>query len=458
MKGRTITAGLLSSPGMALAHASERAVILTLPTNGFIWGAGAAVGLTALLAGLAHRAPSFAARPLFTRPRLMPEGLSSWLSATVLALLILAGLLGTRDPYANPLPLWIWTVLWVGLTALQTLIGNLWRDLNPWSGPVRTLRVLLGRTESAGLDRLGHWPATLGLLAFAWFEIVSSSPDDPTELALILAAYWLVIFALAVLEGEDWLQQGEFFTVFMAFVARISPLWAEYDGRRVTVMAGVPGAQIVRAAPLSPSAIAFVMLMIASVSFDGLHETFRWVAAIGLNPLDYPGRSAVLGVNTVGLIAMWAVMAGLILLAIRATLGLAGQGARYREMTGPWALSFLPIAAAYHVAHYLTALLTQGQYAIAALSDPFHRGDDVLGLGPHWVSFGFLAQADAVWRIWIAQFLIILGAHVAAVLIARRIAEGRGLQLSSLAELPLTVLMVLYTSFGLWLLAAPAIG
>ena len=65
---------------MALAHASERAVILTLPTNGFIWGAGAAVGLTALLAGRAHRAPSFAARPLFTRPRLMPEGLSSWLS------------------------------------------------------------------------------------------------------------------------------------------------------------------------------------------------------------------------------------------------------------------------------------------------------------------------------------------------------------------------------------------
>jgi hypothetical protein len=155
---------------------------------------------------------------------------------------------------------------------------------------------------------------------------------------------------------------------------------------------------------------------------------------------------------------MWVLMAGLILSAIRATLALAGQGGRLHEMAGPWALSFLPIAAGYHVAHYLTALLTQGQYAIAALSDPLHRGDDFLGLGPHWVSFGFLAQAHLVWRIWIAQFLIILGAHVAAVLIARRIAMGRGLRLSALAELPLTVLMVLYTSFGLWLLAAPAIG
>lgn len=450
-----VTAG---APCAAFAHASERAVILTLPTEGFIWGAGGAVALTALIAGLRGRAPRFAARVLLTRPVLLPRGLTSWLSALFLVLLLIAGLVGTRDPYANPLPLWVWTVLWVGLTALQALVGNLWRDLNPWSGPVRSLRALLGRTGGIGLDRLGHWPAVLGLLAFAWFEIVSLSPDDPAGLALIVAAYWLVIFALATLEGEDWLEQGEFLTVFVAFVARIAPLWARYGDGRVTVMAGLPGAQIARAAPLSPSAVAFVMLMIASVSFDGLHETFAWVAAIGLNPLDYPGRSAVMGVNTMGLLAMWAVMAGLILAAIRAALAVAGQGARMGGMLGPWALSFLPIAAGYHIAHYLTALLTQGQYAIATLSDPLHRGADFLGLGPHWVGFGFLSQEAAVWRIWLAQFAIILGAHVVAVLIARAIAAAQGLRLSALAELPLTLLMVLYTCFGLWLLAAPAIG
>lgn len=458
MRKGAITAGLLAAPGLALAHASERAVILTLPTKGFIWGAGAAVALTALFAGLANRAPAFQARAFFDRPRLLPEGLTSWLSAAFLGLLIVTGLLGTSDPYANPLPLWIWTVLWVGLTALQALIGNLWRDLNPWNGPVRSLRALLGRSGSVGLARLGHWPAVLGLLAFAWFEIVSLSPDDPAELALIVATYWLFIVALAVLEGEDWLEAGEFLTAFFTFTARIAPFWGRYDAARVTVMAGPPGAQIADAPPLSPSAIAFVMLMIASVSFDGLHETFRWVAAIGLNPLDYPGRSAVTGINTLGLLAMWALMAGLILSAIRLTLALAGQGARFTGMTGPWALSFLPIAAGYHIAHYLTALLTQGQYAVATLSDPFHRGDDFLGLGPHWVSFGFLSQQDAVWRIWIAQFLIILGAHVIAVLLVRRIATNRGLQLSPVAELPLTALMALYTSFGLWLLAAPAIA
>jgi hypothetical protein len=458
MRRRAAIAIAACAPGAAFAHASDRAVILTLPTEGFLWGAGGVVALTALSAGLSGRAPRFAARALFARPRLLPEGLGSWLSALFLGLLIFAGLTGTRDPYANPLPLWIWTVLWVGLAALQALIGNLWRDLNPWTGPVGSLRALLGRAGGIGLSRLGHWPAVLGLLAFAWFEIVSLSPDDPADLAPIVGGYWLAIFTLAVLEGEDWLEQGEFLTVFFAFVARIAPLWARYGAGRVTVMAGPPGAQIARTAPLSPSAVAFVMLMIASVSFDGLHETFPWVAAVGLNPLDYPGRSAVMGVNTAGLLAMWAAMAGLILAAIRSTLALAGQGARLGGMIGPWSLSFLPIAAGYHIAHYLTALLTQGQYAIAALSDPLHRGDDFLGLGPHWVGFGFLSQETAVWHIWIAQFAIILGAHVVAVLLARAIAAAQGLRLSVLAELPLTVLMILYTSFGLWLLAAPAIG
>lgn len=453
---RASAALLACAPGAAMAHASQRAVLMTLPTKGFVWGAGAVVALTALISGLTRRGPAFAARTLFARRQLAPDGLTSWLSAAFLLVLILAGLCGTHDPYENPLPLWIWTVLWVGLTALQALFGNLWRDLNPWTGPVRTLRGLLGRTDGAGLCRLGQWPAALGLLAFAWFEIVSLSPDDPGELAVIVALYWLAMFALAVAEGETWLAQGEFLTVFFTNVARIAPFWAEYDGGRVTVKAGLPGAQVAGLPPLSSSAIAFLLLMIASVSFDGLHETYLWVGAIGLNPLDYPGRSAVVGVNTAGLLATWAIMAGLICGAIAVSLG--RERARFPELLGPLALSFLPIAAGYHVAHYLTALLTQGQYAIAALSDPLARGDDLLGLGPHWVGFGFLADQDAVWTIWTAQFAIILGAHLTAVLLSHRIAAEAGLRLTAWQELPLTALMVLYTCFGLWLLAAPAIG
>lgn len=456
MRWRGAAAGLFLAPGVALAHASDRAVILTLPTKGFIWGAGAAVALTALMAAFGARLPAFTTRTLFQRPALLPEGATSWVAAILFAALIFLGLAGPRDPAENLLPLTVWTLIWVGLTFAQAVFGNVWRDLNPWTGPVRSLRVRLGRTGGIGLARFGQWPAVVGYLGFAWFEIISLAPADPARLAAVAGAYWLVILALAVLEGEDWLQEGEFLTVFFAYVATIAPFRARYEGDMVRVMGGLPGAQVMSLPALSPSAIAFVTLALASVSFDGLNETFLWLAAIGVNPLDYLGRSAVMWVNSLGLLGLWAVMAGLILSAsapIRRAIGTQEIG-----LTGVLCLSLLPIAAGYHIAHYLTALLTNGQYAVAALSDPLGQGSDLLGLGPHWVGFGFLADRDAVWRIWWGQFAVILGAHLIAVLLVERVVRQSGRPVPVLAQMPMILLMVLYTCFGLWLLSAPAIG
>ena len=49
--------------------------------------------------------------------------------------LVAAGFLGSRDPLSNPLPLTVWTLLWVGLTLVQGIFGNLWAWINPWYGP-----------------------------------------------------------------------------------------------------------------------------------------------------------------------------------------------------------------------------------------------------------------------------------------------------------------------------------
>jgi hypothetical protein len=101
--------------------------------------------------------------------------------------------------------------------------------------------------------------------------------------------------------------------------------------------------------------------------------------------------------------------------------------------------------------------LTEGQYAVAALNDPFGRGQALLGLPDHWVSFGFQTDRAAVWAIWGVQFALILGAHLLAVVLALvmvRRAGGSGL----VAHLPVTALMVGYTLLGLWLLSAPAVG
>src|SRR5690606_7526723 len=122
--------------------------------------------------------------------------LTSLLSFAVFLLLVAAGFVGSRDPLSNPLPLVIWTLLWVGLTVLQGLFGNIWAWINPWYGPW-WLAVRLGRRLEWDMPpfrlpaRLGGWPAVALLFLFAWFELIYPAPDDPAQLAPLSLLYLL---------------------------------------------------------------------------------------------------------------------------------------------------------------------------------------------------------------------------------------------------------------------------
>jgi hypothetical protein len=214
--------------------------------------------------------------------------------------------------------------------------------------------------------------------------------------------------------------------------------------------------------PLTPSAIAFVTLSLAGLTFDGLRETFWYMGLIGENPLEFTGRSAVIGVNSFGLLATWGLTAAVILAVLRfgpllqtqPRLALAGgqMPPPARPNLMPVMLSFLAISAGYHAAHYLTTLLTAGQYTLAALNDPLFRGDDFLGLPAFYVSMGFLTDRWVMALIWNTQFTLILGAHILAVILALRLSP---LGVQARAHFPLTALMIAYTVFGLWLLSSP---
>ena len=110
----------------------------------------------------------------------------------------------------------------------------------------------------------------------------------------------------------------------------------------------------------------------------------------------------------------------------------------FRTEFGRLAPTLLPIALGYHLSHYLTVLLVNGQYWLAALADPLGSGTPIIGPG---------------------QALLVIGGHLLAVALAHLTAldlhrgDRRG---AAIGQLPLAVLMVLYTALGLWLLATPA--
>ena len=94
------------------------------------------------------------------------------------------------------------------------------------------------------------------------------------------------------------------------------------------------------------------------------------------------------------------------------------------------------------------------------MSDPFARGWDLLGTAAMHVHAGIVAGAQSAWVIWNLQAAAIIAGHVVAVLAAHLFADRLYPDRAAAARalIPLTLLMIGYTVFGLWLLATPTVG
>ena len=466
-------------PAVASAHVGGGAFILLLPTHLYVAGGAIVVALSfALVVLLPPRV--FQRLEMLSLRLSLPacrwrDGVSaaaSLLSLAAIALLVTAGFVGSRDPLANPLPLFVWTVWWIGFTYLHAAFGNLWAHVNPWTGLYRLLTAagrLRRRREHPPFDYpawAGHWPAVAGFLAFAWFELIHPAPSDPAVLASAVASYVLFHFAGALAFGERWLREAEPFSVFFRMVSWLAPI-AEGarsgrepgSGARREVELTFPGLWLLRTEARTVSLAAFVLLVLSSVSFDGLSRTFAWLSLLGVNPLAYPGRTALVAANTLGFLGVFVGLA----LAYGAAVGLLALLARIRTplttLVTLFTLPLVPIACGYHFAHYLPVFLVDVQYAIRATSDPLARGWDLLGTRDLPVVTSFLSDPARVYAIWHTQVALIVAAHVAGVVIAHALAlrpSGRAPALAS--QVPMLLLMIGYTTLGLWLLSTPAVG
>ena len=75
-------------------------------------------------------------------------------------------------------------------------------------------------------------------------------------------------------------------------------------------------------------------------------------------------------IRTVGLVAFWGLFLGAYLGICAVMSWVASGRPAPLEIARSFALTLVPIAIGYHVAHYLVFLLVQGQYIIPLLSDP----------------------------------------------------------------------------------------
>ncbi len=453
----TVAVLVLALTGVALAHAAEQGFVLLLPTDIYIGSGVASVALTIVLIALL---PARTAEMLFQARRVFPRfprntrHMVSLLATCILAFAVWRGFTGPRDPLSNPMPLLIWTFWWVGLVTLQGLIGNHWRYTNPWTGVAALLSKVTDTKAPWRYPRwLGHWPAVVIFLGFAAFLLADPAPADPTRLATFAGTYWYVAFLGLVLFGPAWLVRAEALTVLMRAYAKMGLFGPKGRGMGL----GLWGWQSLRGRAPSVSLAVFILILLGTGSFDGLNETFFWLGLLGINPLEFPGRSVVIGQNLLGLIvanaALIAAFAACLWLGER----IAGSRRSLKDAFCLFAPSILPIAIAYHVAHYLTSFLVDGQYMVKMINDPMGSGAALLGLSDFYVTTGFFNTPGTVKAIWLTQAGAVVVGHVVAILLAHALAmrDQPDTRRAILGQAPLAAFMVAYTFFGLWLLASP---
>lgn len=457
-----VASAVMVWPEQAWAHVSEQALVLLLPTGHYITGGVLSVVASIILISLTPKRVVLRMYTPADLPLSAPQGtkdITSILSFVAFAALVALGMAGPRDPLTNILPPMIWTGWWIVLFSAIGLVGNLWLYLNPWTG---LHRLLFGRPPTP-LVRLPDWlgvsPGVCVFLAFSTFYVVDPAPTDPDRLALVVAIYWLLTFAcMAVFGGSTWMERGEAFFILFSLVSRVSPL-----GNWSRPALGFPGWALTPAAPLSIGLGFFSLAALAVGSFDGLKETFWWLAQIGVNPLEFPGRTAVRASSALGLALAIVSLTAVFSCAVWAGGRIADFGSQdtqripFIRLFRLFAPTVLPIALGYHISHFYTSFLVDGQYLLAAIGDPLASGANFLGLAGIRVTTGFLNTPDSVRVIWLTQLAFVVAGHVLSVLASHRVAMDvfRDSRRAALSQIPLGLFMVLYTLFGLWLLAAP---
>jgi hypothetical protein len=447
-------------PSAASAHGISGRASLPVPAWLFAWAAAIVLVVSFVLLST-----------MWSRPRLQelkerrvcawPTGISVISGAVGLALFALvvyAGYDGVMAYTANFDPTFIFVIFWVGVPVSSALLGDWFRGFSPWLALARAVRWVGGRLGvrwRAPLSYpgwLGRWPVVAGLLAFAWLELIYHDHDNPRTLASLSLAYFaLMLVGMGLFGIEQWSRRGDAFGGYFALLARLSPL----DVHDRTLWLRRP-LSAVATFGREAGDVALVLVIIGVTTFDGASNGVVWntlqphvqsvFSSLGLAD-PAPDEIA----DSLGLCLAIAVVAGFYWLGIA---GMRTSSRRYdvRWLGHAFAHTLVPIGFAYVLAHYFSLLVWQGQAIGYLASNPLGHGTDYLGTA-HWhVNYNFIGSTG----IWYVQVIALVTGHVCGLALAhdRALATYRTSEEAVRSQYWMLVVMVGFTSLGLWLLSA----
>ncbi|WP_244931944.1 hypothetical protein [Nocardioides sp. W7] len=359
-----------------------------------------------------------------------------------------------QDRVTNPFFGIFYVWWWVGLVPFSLLLGPVWKAISPGRTINLAFAKLSGGDPDVGLfrypERLGYWPAAVGLFAFVWLELVYPYSTELGPVRLWCAVYVAAMLIGGALFGNTFYERADPFEVYSGLVAKLS-VWGTRGGRLVMRS---PLANLATVVP-RPGLLAVTAVLFGSTAFDSFRDSTTWLRF--LQDHDIINTNGAVGADTAATIAnnlallAFCVGIGLVFAAATMATGVDPATDR-RQLPNRFAHSIVPIIVGYIVAHYLTYFVEVGQLTLIQASDPFGNGSNLLGTGNlevnYWLSYHPTLLANTkVAAVVVGHVLGVIAAHDRAisVLPARHQLTG---------QLPLLFAMVSFTAGGLFLLFA----
>jgi hypothetical protein len=331
-------------------------------------------------------------------------------------------------------------------------------------------------------QRVGVWPAIALFIVFSWLELIWEGRSIPWNLAWLAIGFSILSWTGMFIFGRStWLAHADPFALAFGVLSKFGPTdiqtehcscdtcKAELGGARGgdrcdrraespgKVMLRPPGAGLVDTEHISQSLSVFVVVMLSTVTFDGVMATPVWQRVEGAlyTALPVLGESRLAIINTLGLLAFCVVFIAVYRLFATLIARASGNRMTADAAARAFVLTLVPIAIAYLVAHYLSYFLIQGQLLIRLASDPFGFEWNLFGTAHFRPDIGIVGARF----MWYTSLIAIVLGHVAAVASAhfvalRRIEDPR---LAMRSQIPMLVLMIAYTMVSLWIIAQPIV-
>ena len=452
-----------------------------------------------------------------TRPWLLVS--LRFFAAIVFLTVIYAGLFGTPIPEKNIATVLTWTIWWSGVVISIFFVGSAWCAICPWDAIATWLvrqKIWMRGNETSSLNLRvpkilrSVWPALLMFVGLTWLELGVGVTVSPYATALM--ALFMVVAAtvsLAIYERKAFCRYFCAIGRTIGAYSSMSPIALAPVNEKTcadcTTLECYHGTEEVEPCPTNlvmgrltqntyctscgacsmscphenvswrirgigneitntsrTTALRgrvdeawFILGLVSLTIFHGITMMPYWEGAIQKLAYNIGDSGQLLMSFTIGMVVSMIIPIVLFVIVMKSTQHLMQTKEDYNRLFSAFAMSILPLAFTYHIAHNLTHLVRESAGFWNVVANPL--GINALPLGMHELHLRHMNPLIDDSIVFAVQGLLVLFGFWLALRIARQRYFQINEKVNVLGFAPIMIFISLISLASLWLLMQPMI-